>query len=168
MLYLRWLGRLSHVVPEVTRPTQPCFTWGDSARSISTRRQAMLSHVRATDRWWVCRNLETRKKVTEIKYTAKSCYTCSFLYKTKHIIVNFKWFFFQICNWNHTFSSWQGRIGSWITTYGLKLLYILYSLLKQEGPKGPRSLTWSKRQGSRWSHLQRTTNVVHQILVEDL
>jgi len=39
---------------------------------------------------------------------------------------------------------------------------------QQEGPKGPRSLTWGKGQGSRWSHLQRTTNVVHQILVEDL
>jgi len=39
---------------------------------------------------------------------------------------------------------------------------------KQEGPKGPRSLTWRKCQGSRWSHLQKTTNVVHQILVEDL
>jgi len=40
-------------------------------------------------------------------------------------------------------------------------------LTKQEGPKGPRSLTWGKVQGSRWSQLQRTTNVVHQILVED-
>jgi len=38
---------------------------------------------------------------------------------------------------------------------------------KQEGPKDPRSLTWGKGQGSMWSHLQRTTNVVHQILVED-
>ena len=37
---------------------------------------------------------------------------------------------------------------------------------KQEGPKGPRSLTWEKDQGSQWS--QRTTNVVQQILVEDL
>ena len=41
-------------------------------------------------------------------------------------------------------------------------------LSKQEGPKGPGSLTWGKGQRSQWSHLQRTTNVVQQILVEDL
>jgi len=35
-------------------------------------------------------------------------------------------------------------------------------VVKQEGPKGPGSLTW-KGQRSQWSHLQRTTNVVHQI-----
>jgi len=39
---------------------------------------------------------------------------------------------------------------------------------KQEGSKGTGSLTWGKGQRSQWSHLQRTTNVVHQILVEDL
>jgi len=39
---------------------------------------------------------------------------------------------------------------------------------KQEGLQGPRSLTWEKGQGSQWSYLQRTTNIVHQILVEDL
>jgi len=39
---------------------------------------------------------------------------------------------------------------------------------KQEGPKGPGSLTWGKGQRSQWSHLQRTSNVVHQILVEDI
>ena len=37
---------------------------------------------------------------------------------------------------------------------------------KRAAPKGPRSLTWGKGQESRWSHLQRTTNVVHQILAE--
>ena len=31
-----------------------------------------------------------------------------------------------------------------------------------------RSLTWGKGQGSEWSHLQRVTNAVHQILVGDL
>jgi len=46
--------------------------------------------------------------------------------------------------------------------------YILIGYLKQEGPKGPGSLTWGKCKRSQWSHLQRTTNVVHQILVEDL
>ena len=39
---------------------------------------------------------------------------------------------------------------------------------KQEGPEGPGSLTCGKGQRSQWSHLQRTTNIVHQILVEDL
>ena len=39
---------------------------------------------------------------------------------------------------------------------------------KQEGPKGPGLLTWGKGQRSHWSHLQMTTNVVQQILVEDL
>ena len=39
---------------------------------------------------------------------------------------------------------------------------------QQDGPKGPGSLTWGKGQMSQWSHLQRTTNVVHQILVEDI
>jgi len=33
------------------------------------------------------------------------------------------------------------------------------SIFKQEGPKGPGSLTWGKGQRSQWSHLQRTTNV---------
>ena len=41
-------------------------------------------------------------------------------------------------------------------------------LNKQEGSKGPGSLTWGKGQRSLWSHFQRTTNVVHQIFVEDL
>ena len=40
--------------------------------------------------------------------------------------------------------------------------------LKQEGPQGPGSLTWGKGQRSQWSHLQRTTNVVRQKLIEDL
>ena len=39
---------------------------------------------------------------------------------------------------------------------------------KQEGPEGPGSLTWGKGQRSQWSNFQRTTYVVHQILVEDL
>ena len=39
---------------------------------------------------------------------------------------------------------------------------------KQEAPEGPGSLTWGKGQRSQWSHIQRTTNVVLQILVEDL
>ncbi len=30
-----------------------------SASNISTRRQAVLSQIRDTDRWWVCRNLST-------------------------------------------------------------------------------------------------------------
>jgi len=47
------------------------------------------------------------------------------------------------------------------------LLVWLKMKMKQEVPKGPRSLTWRKGQGSRWSHLHRTTNVVHQIFVED-
>ena len=34
--------------------------------------------------------------------------------------------------------------------------------------EGPLSLTCGKGQGSHCSHLQRTTNVVHQILVEGL
>jgi len=41
-------------------------------------------------------------------------------------------------------------------------------LIKQEGPKGPGSVTCGKDQRSQWSHLLRTTNVVQQILVEDL
>ena len=41
-------------------------------------------------------------------------------------------------------------------------------IIKQEGPKGPGSLTWGKGQRSQWSHLQSTTNIIHQILVEDL
>ena len=45
---------------------------------------------------------------------------------------------------------------------------VTYQISKQEGPEGPGSLTWGKGQRSQWSHLQRTTNVVHQILVEDL
>jgi len=39
---------------------------------------------------------------------------------------------------------------------------------KQKGPKGPGLLTWGKGQMSQWIHLQRTTNGVHLILVEDL
>jgi len=36
--------------------------------------------------------------------------------------------------------------------------------MKQEGPKGPRSLTWGKGQGSQWSNLQSTTNdAIYQI-----
>jgi len=38
----------------------------------------------------------------------------------------------------------------------------------QEGPEGPGSLTWGKGQSSQWSNLQRTTDNVQQILVEDL
>jgi len=34
--------------------------------------------------------------------------------------------------------------------------------IKQEGPESPGSLTWGKGQRSHWSHLQRTTNIVHQ------
>jgi len=48
---------------------------------------------------------------------------------------------------------------------GTTMVVIKY---KQEGPKGPKSLTWGKCQSSKSSHLQRTTNVVQQILVEDL
>jgi len=40
---------------------------------------------------------------------------------------------------------------------------ISQNLKKQEGPEGPGSLTWGKGQRSQWSHLQRATNVAHQI-----
>ena len=62
------------------------------------------------------------------------------------------------------------RTSRWCYTSNMKALGLVVSdkkIFKQKGPKGPRSLTWGKGQGSRWSHLQRTTNVVHQILVED-
>jgi len=51
---------------------------------------------------------------------------------------------------------------------GIDLQIRTHTEKKQEGPKGPGSLTSGKGQRSQWSHLQRTTNVVHQILVEDL
>jgi len=39
---------------------------------------------------------------------------------------------------------------------------------KTRGSKGPWVVHLRKMKRSQWSHLQRTTNVVHQILVEDL
>ena len=42
------------------------------------------------------------------------------------------------------------------------------TLIQQEGLWALGRLPEEKGQRSQWSHLQRTTNVVHQILVEDL
>jgi len=66
------------------------------------------------------------------------------------------------CQWCH-----RMQLTSMPTQF-LKSGYLIgYPLpLKQEGPEG--SLTWGKGQRSKWSHFQKTTNVVHQILVEDL
>ena len=67
-------------------------------------------------------------------------------------------------------SDWQKNMWkSWLHMQYLGLYYTNSLVMNiTRGPKGHRSLTWGKGQGSQWSHLQRTTNVVHQRLVENL
>jgi len=67
--------------------------------------------------------------------------------------------------WNVSFAKWFTVL---VKTDQNNDLVLLLRSMKQEGPEGPGSLTWGKGQRSQWSHLQRTTYVVHQILVEDL
>jgi len=72
-------------------------------------------------------------------------------------LLKYAWFNVYCCSCGHIIKA----------THSLDLPSC-FDLYKQEGPKGPGSLTWGKGQRSQWSHLQRTTNVVHQILIEDL
>ena len=60
----------------------------------------------------------------------------------------------------------RGNIMHNYVTKGIN--FIAFRLKFNPVVMGPGSLTWGKGQSSQWSHLQRTTNVVHQILVEDL